>query len=206
VLLALTKVAAALAVVRVGGLWPWPRRAPTEPQPTPEPDNGPHRAIPSRLDPPQLDRLLAPRLAGTPTDGSAAPAGPAPSRAVWVDRGDEVVVHLDSVVTRIADGILLVSIDLESAETGRAPLVVALGLGVRDDPAGLVCTTDELPRGNAALAARWGEAVQAAVWSGLLTLVRDHANERDGAPQGMAIDGGALHLREGEPMTLGSKR
>jgi hypothetical protein len=169
-------------------------------QPTEEPLHE-GRAIPSSLDAAKLQELLAHRLAGTPADGSAPAEGAPPARVVWVDGGDEVLVHLDSVQTRLVDGVLLVSIDLESAETGRAPLVVPLALGGAGDPAGLVATTDELPRGDAALVARWGEPVQAAVWSSLLAVATEHAAERGGAARAIAVDGKTLRLHAAEPLS-----
>ena len=116
---------------------------------------------------------------------------------VWVDHGDEVLAHLDSLAARVSGGRLLVSLDLETDQTGRTPLVVAFALGGANDPAGLVAVTEPFPRGNALLAARWGEAVQAAVWAGLLALAQDHAEERGSAPRGIAALEGSLQFHAG---------
>ncbi len=75
--------------------------------------------IPDHLDGPAIAGYLTTRLAGTPADGSVAP-GPTPGKVVWVDGGDEVLVHLDSTSTQIVGQTVLVSIDLESDQTGRA--------------------------------------------------------------------------------------
>jgi hypothetical protein len=93
------------------------------------------------------------------------------------------------------------SVDLETDQTGRTPLVVAFALGSRDD-AGLVAATDELPRGNGLLAARWGPALRAAAWASLLMLAQDHANERGAAPLGLALTGGQLHLHAGPDLRV----
>jgi hypothetical protein len=113
---------------------------------------------------------------------------------VWVDGGDEVLVHLSAAQVRILDKMLLVSVDLETDQTGRTPLTVALALGTATDPAGLVAVTDEFPQGNGQLAARWGAALQAAVWSSLLGLSQDHAAERNKAPRGISAAPGQLTL------------
>ena len=58
--------------------------------------------------------------------------------------------------------------------------------------------TDEYPRGEGSLAARWGEAVQAALWSTLLGLAQDHASERGKAPSGISAATGVLTLHAGD--------
>jgi hypothetical protein len=154
---------------------------------------GPH--VPGKLDETALVDAVAARL------GEAA-SGARPRSVVWVEDGDEVLVHLDSVQVRLLHEILLVSVDLESDETGRSPLVVAFALGARGDPAGLLAATDEIPRGHPLLAARWGNALQAAVWSSLTGLVQDHATGRGDAPRGLVAQGGQLQLEGGKPVVL----
>ena len=125
-----------------------------------------------------------------------------PANAIWVDRGDEVLVHLDSVRTRVLDRLLLVSVDLETDQTGRASLVVPLALGNAEDPAGLVAVTDEHPRGNGALASRWGETVQAAIWSAVLGVARDQAEGRGVALVGISASKGAIKLHAGPALSV----
>jgi hypothetical protein len=165
---------------------------------------GTQPGIPDRLDGPAIAGYLTARLAGTPADGSAPSgvAGATPGKVVWVDGGDEVLVHLDSTSTQIIGQTVLVSIDLESDQTGRTPLIVAFSLPPSEE-AGLVAATDEYPRGNGLLASRWGPAVQAAAWSAMLTLASDHASERGLAARGLAVTGGQLHLVAGQPLTIG---
>lgn len=163
----------------------------TEPQP----------AIPDQLDGSAIAGYLAARLAGTSADGSPAPSTK-PAKVVWVDGGDEVLVNLDSTSTMITGQMVLVSIDLESDQTGRTPLVVAFALPPSEE-AGLVAATDEYPRGNGLLASRWGPVVQAAAWSAMLTLASDHASERGLAPLGLAVTGGQLHLIAGQALSVG---
>jgi hypothetical protein len=174
-----------------------------QPQPSPGPGPQPQPSIPDTLDPGALTKILIPRLAGTPADGSAAlPTGTtAPARVIWVDSGDEVLVHLDSMTTQIVGQTVLISVDLETDQTGRTPLIVPFAVS-SDDTAGLIAATDEFPRGNGLLAARWGRAVQAAAWSALLSLASDHATERGQAPRGLAIANGHLQLVAGPPLAV----
>jgi hypothetical protein len=169
------------------------------PPPPPPPPPPPYK-IPDQLGPGTLTTNLVPRLAGTVANGSRA-AGPAPTGGVvWVDAGDEVLVHLDAAQVRILDQALLVSVDLETDQTGRTPLTVVFALGTATDPSGLAATTDEFPRGNGLLAARWGASLQAAVWSSLLGLSQDHATERGKAPRGISAAGGLLTLHAADPL------
>lgn len=161
----------------------------------------PSPKIPDQLDEPALTNHLTIRLAGTPADGST-PSAQLAWKVIWVDHGDEVLVHLDSLKTRIMDGTVLISVELETDQTGRTPLVVSFAVGGVNDPAGLVATTDEFPRGNGILAARWGRALQAAAWASLLAIAADHASERASAPRGIAAVAGKLALFAGPPLKV----
>jgi len=149
-----------------------------------------------------LARELALRIAGSPADGSI-PAAAASGAVIWVDAGSEVVAHLDSIQTRLLKGTLLVSSGLETDQTGRSPLIVALTLSADPkDPAGLVATTDEYPRGHGQLAARWGRPLQAAVWASLLSIAQDHAAQHSGVPHAITITEGRLTLQAGPPLSF----
>src|SRR5262249_41885446 len=153
-----------IAVLLVGVLmglllawWFFRRISPPPPSPPPCPPP----KVPDQFDAPALSSALQLRLRGTTADGSAASSATG-NQVIWVDAGDEVLVHLDSVQARILEKLLLVSIDLESDETGRTPLVVSFALGDAADPTGLVAATDEYPRGDGRLPPPCGESVQAA--------------------------------------------
>ena len=151
--------------------------------------------IPDRVDERTLSATLQGRLAGAPADGTTLAPGAAPHlKVIWVDQGDEVLVHLDSLHSRIVGRTLLVSLDLETDQTGRTALVVPMALGAADDPAALVAITDDLPRGNGLLASRWGRVLQDAVWAGMLGIARDHAAERGLEPRGITVDAGSIRL------------
>lgn len=157
-------------------------------------------AVPDSIAGASLADLLRPRLTAATAPAAGATGAPAasasPSSVVWVDGGDEVLVHLDSLATQVVGSTALVSLDLETDQTGRTPLVVAFAMSA-DGTAGLVAATDQLPRGNGVLAARWGAAVREAAWSALLALANDHASERSLAPRGLAIANGQLQLEAG---------
>jgi hypothetical protein len=161
----------------------------------------PAPTIPDQVEEPAIADFLRVRLAGIPADGSTKLRDPIPT-VVWVDRGDEVLVHLDATATRVVGQTLLVSIDLETDQTGRKTIVVPFALAQANGDAGLIAVTDMLPRGNGVLVSRWGTAVQAAVWNSLLQLAEDHAGERNAAPRGLTIDGGSLRLRTGAALTV----
>ena len=165
----------------------------------PEPSGGPAPRIPDTFSPAALSVAIGARLSGPSADGAVL-AEAVGNQVVWVDSGDEVLVHLDSIQARILDRLVLISIELESDQTGRTPLIVTFALGSATDPAGLVAITDEYPRGDGRLAARWGEAVQAALWSTLLSLAQEHAAERGKAPSGISAMAGILTLHAGKPI------
>jgi hypothetical protein len=146
-----------------------------------------------------LAAAIATRLGGgRAADGSLPPEGAAAVSAttavIWVDRGDEVLVHLDSVRVKIGDRLLLLSVDLETDQTGRTPLVATYALGGDQDPAGLVAVTDELPRGNGLLASRWGKILQDALWASLLDTATENAQGAGGAAIGISATAGTLRL------------
>jgi hypothetical protein len=158
--------------------------------------------FPERYGEQALTTELGIRLAGNPADGTRPTEGKTPGKVIWVDAGDEVLAHLDSLKIRLLDSLIVASIDLECDQTGRTPLVCVFATGKGSDEAGLLVTTDELPRGNALLAARWGEVVQNAIWSVLTNLLRDHADERRIVPVGLSASTGALQLLTAPSLTL----
>jgi len=85
-----------------------------------------------------------------------------PGAVVWSDGACEVLVHLDSVEAALEGELVVVSVELETDQTGRGRLVVPIAM------AGSAAVTGALPEGDPALAARWGEAVQDAVHAALL--------------------------------------
>lgn len=111
---------------------------------------------------------------------------------IWVKEGDEVVVWLDSLSVALEPGMVRVRVDLESDQTGRAAQDVVIALAEPSSPPSLLAVSDETARGDARLAARWGRALQDAVWAGLLELAGEDA-------AGIAAGDGSLvvHPRAG---------
>ncbi len=166
-------------------------------------DTPPVFTIPDRFNEAGLALELSVRLRGAPANGVNRPTFTTAARTViWVDGGDEVLVHLESLQVRMLPGTLLISVDLECDQTGRSPLVVALALGAAQDAAGLVGVTDDLPHGHPLLASRWGKPLQAAVWAGLLGLAKDHAIERRLAPHAIQVMQGVMGLQAGPPLSV----
>jgi hypothetical protein len=144
-----------------------------------------------------LAAAIAARLGGSSTANGAAPPASQQNAVIWVDRGDEVLVHLDSVRVKIADRLLLISVDLETDQTGLTPLITTFALGDDKDPAGLIAATDDLPRGNGVLASRWGRILQEALWASVLGIATDHAQLTRTSAIGLSAKAGALQIQTG---------
>ncbi|MGA7312916.1 MAG: hypothetical protein WBX22_03005 [Silvibacterium sp.] len=181
--------------------WIWRHRH----HPPPPPPPGPPYTIPDQLGETDLTAQITVRLMGTTANGvplPAVPAGtPAPTKVIWVDHGNEVLVHLDSTAVRILHRTVLVSVDLETDQTGRTPLVCSFAVSGAGELGGLVATTDELPRGLGSLASAWGQQLQSAVWSSLMGLANDHAAERSLSPRALSAAAGTLSLHAGPALT-----
>ena len=131
------------------------------------------------LDEPAVQQELARRL--------AAPGGES-GGVVWVKDGDEVIVWLDSLTVRLEPGTVQVHVDLESGQTGRAPLDVVIAVAEPRARPSLLAVTDDTARGDERLAARWGQTLQDAVWGTLLAIAGEGA-------AGIAATDGMLLLR-----------
>ena len=180
--------------------------APPPPPPLPPPiPNCPPYKVPDQLGESDLTAHVSARLMGTSANGVPLVAGGAPpNRVVWVDHGNEVLVHLDSTTVRILDRMLLVSVDLETDQTGRTPLVCSFAVSGVGELGGLIATTDDIPRGSGVLASTWGRQLQSAVWSSLMSLVNDHANERSLTPRALSASAGTLTMNAGGALTTNS--
>ena len=168
------------------------------------PECPPVYTIPDTLNETDLTAQVSVRLVGTPANGVPVAGGTAPAKVVWVDHGNEVLVHLDSTAVKILDRIVLVSVDLETDQTGRTPLVCSFAVSGAGELGGLVATTDELPRGSGLLASAWGKQLQTAVWSSLMGLANDHVTERNMSPRAISAAAGTLSLNAGAALTSAS--
>ncbi len=152
--------------------------------------------MPDELSAEALERELAVRFVGVPADGSTGSVETARS-VVWVDRGDEVLVHLDSLRVATQGEVLVASIDLETDQTGRAAVVVPMALGA-DAGAGASAVVEEFARGPEILVRRWGGIVQEALLGVLTEMAEEHARERRGYSVGLFMERGRVVFRSEE--------
>lgn len=107
----------------------------------------------------------------------AAAGGP----LVWSHGDSEAVFHADELRLSLRPGLVLVEVTLETDQTGRAALVVPFGVGRSASDATLQAVTEGVPRGDALLAARWGQIVQDELWEGLLNVGQQDVRARGDA-------------------------
>jgi hypothetical protein len=98
---------------------------------------------------------------------------------LWQQHGDRVLVHLDALNVQTGPDGLLVTVELQTDQSGRSALTVGLALAGPDDPADLTAVTEQLPAGDPVLAARWGQPLQEAVFEALLRVL-DRTAEASG--------------------------
>lgn len=121
-----------------------------------------------------IAQALGPFLAGTPIAPNGKGAA-LPSVVVWSDFGDELALHLDSTRVLLRDNMLYVSVDTETDQLGRSTIAMALAIASTEGALGLTAVTEATPRGDPRLIARWGSAVERAVWQGFVSVVMRHA-------------------------------
>ena len=90
---------------------------------------------------------------------------------MWEQYGDAVLVHVDALTVELAKGIMVVSVPLETDQTGRDVVTCSFAIGEAGPAGDVVAVTTARPRGHAVLVARWGEALQNAIWSAVDDLV-----------------------------------
>lgn len=90
---------------------------------------------------------------------------------VWEEDGDAVLVHVDALTVELSKGIIVVSVPLETDQTGRDVVACSFAIGEAGPAGDMVAVTTDRPRGHAVLVARWGEALQNVIWSALDDLV-----------------------------------
>lgn len=97
-----------------------------------------------------------------------ATAGNSAAPALWVDGDSEILAFPARLQVLLTTGRVLIELPLSTEQTGEASLFVAFALGKQPGDAALRAATEELPRGEPRLAARWGRLVQEALWQALL--------------------------------------
>ena len=155
---------------------------------------------PNRLRYRVADRLSTAALAQALRDALCGPSHAGEPAVVWEDRGSQMLVHVASLQVQTLEQALVVGVDTETAEFGRAPLIVRFVFGTARDPATLVASSDETVHGPPLLAARWGSLFRDVVWTVIVRLADAHATERGLQARTISILGD--HLRfTAEPVT-----
>jgi hypothetical protein len=157
-------------------------------------------SAPNRLRHRVGDRLSIDALAQAVRDALCGPSHAGSTSVVWEDRGSQMLMHVASLQVQTIEHALVVGVETETAEFGRAPLVVRFVFGSGRDPATLVASSDENVHGPPALAARWGSLFRDVVWTVIVRLADAHATERGLQARTISILGD--HLRfTAEPVT-----
>jgi hypothetical protein len=130
---------------------------------------------------PGLVRTAALAISGFADDA----ADRAPS-VLWRNGASELLVLPGGVQTRLADGIVALSVPVRCDQSGDAFVHMSFFVGAPDRPAGLVAATEPRPRGPAAVVDVWGERLVAFGWRIVVELATHIAAEsgrdEDGAP------------------------
>ncbi len=153
-------------------------------QPKPLPSGGVAGAV--HLKPDDLQRLV--RSAAVSLCGLGDEAQDAALRrtVLWRDGESDLLIFPGGMETRLAEGIVALSLPVFCDQTEGVLIHVSFFVGTESRPAGLVVATEERPRGPAAVVDVWGERVVALAWRVLLGLATQVAAEsgrdEDGAP------------------------
>jgi len=130
-----------------------------------------------------LVRTAALAVAGF--DDDAADVDRAPT-LLWRCGASDLLVLPGGVQTRLAQGVVAISIPVRCDQSGDAFVHVSFFVGEPARPAGLVAATEPRPRGPAAVVDVWGERLVAFGWQIVVALVTqiaaDSGRDEDGAP------------------------
>jgi hypothetical protein len=121
---------------------------------------------------------------------------------VWNDRGAQLLLYVDSLLVRVVKTMLVVAVDTETVEFGRAPLIVRFVFGADSDPATLVAVTDETAHGHPVIAARWGELFRSVIWAALVRLLVAQAAKGGLRPFSISLHEDQLKVRSEAPVPI----
>jgi len=101
------------------------------------------------------------------------PGAPASKQIVWENNGDRILIHGESLKTRLTGGWLLCDLDIEADQVGKQTVQFVYFLGNATSGDGLSAgTVVNAPTAAAAqLADRWGAAIQRVIWDAVLDAV-----------------------------------
>jgi len=126
------------------------------------------------------------RTAALAISGFADAAADRAPSVLWRNGASELLVLPGGVQTKLADGIVALSVPVRCDQSGDAFVHMSFFVGAPDRPAGLVAATEPRPRGPAAVVDVWGERLVAFGWRIVVELATHIAAEsgrdEDGAP------------------------
>jgi hypothetical protein len=92
-----------------------------------------------------------------------------------VDGDNELLVRPSKMRVVFRAGFVLVGIAVHTEQSGDAEVVVPFAVGARDQPLGLIVSTEAIPRGPAEIVEPWNEQLIAAAWDALLRVAASAA-------------------------------
>jgi hypothetical protein len=110
-----------------------------------------------------------------------------PVQEVWVHGPCELLVTTSKVDIALDDGLAIVTIPVSCDQVANATVQVAFAVGGKDNPAGMVMSTETRPRGPDVIVDVWGEALTAFAWKLLINIALKLA-----AQSGVDQDGAGL--------------
>jgi hypothetical protein len=99
-------------------------------------------------------------------DPKRTPTPPPP--VLWEDRGNRLLVQVAGVQASLGDGFIDVTVPVSCDETGDTSVIITFVTGSPDRPTGGVTTTEDHPRGPAAIVENWHEPLIAFAWQTVL--------------------------------------
>jgi hypothetical protein len=137
------------------------------------------------LNPDEAARLFPAAAAVAAGFDPIAPEPPGP--VLWREGDRELLVDTAKVVARFGSGVIAVSIPVSCDQTRPAFVHVSFVVGKPEEPAGLVATTEDRPRGPAVVVDAWADNLVAFAWHIVLEVVTNVAGEA-----GRDLDGSRL--------------
>lgn len=115
-------------------------------------------------------------------DARAAEVG-----VLWQSAAGELLVRPAQLRLQMRDGLLGISLPIFCDQTGAAEVHITFAVGSPQRAAGLLATTEERPRGPAAVVDVWGDALVGLAWQAVLTLLEGLAAESGRDQDGMPL-------------------
>ena len=118
-----------------------------------------------------------------------------PSPVVWQQDGSSLMVHADTITVDCEDGFARFTLEVETDQTGRTLVGVTFYLSTADDLSDLMGTKEEAPEGDPIVVGRWGAIIQDVIWSNVLELILDRADDLGQEAIGIGAGEGCIWVR-----------